>query len=310
MLEYFRTHQGVCPYRMKELYAHCGISKQGHYGALQRIEAWQQKEELMVRLMLQIREIHPGMGLRTMYEFYAPEGIGRDAFISVGLRYGFRIKAFRNEVRTTFSSPYYRYPNLVGDVVVRGINQLWTSDLTYFRIGDRFAYIVFIMDVYSRLIVGYWVAQHMRAENNLKALKRAFRKRKTTTFTHQLIHHSDCGGQYVSDLYTKALTRAKIRISMCQLVYENAHVERVNGTIKNQYLMHWNITTFRQLQKQLKRAVEAYNQQKPHGALNKMTPHAFEHSINQMEEKDRPEMRIWTENTTEQANPNQCIIPF
>ena len=150
----------------------------------------------------------------------------------------------------------------------------------------------------------------MRAENNLKALKMAFRKRKTATFSHQLIHHSDRGGQYVSDLYTQALTKAKIRISMCQLVYENAHVERVNGTIKNQYLMHWNITTFSQLQKKLKQAVDTYNQQKPHSALNKMTPQAFEQYINQMKEKNRPEMRIWTENTIEQANPNQCIIPF
>ena len=310
MLEYFRRHQGVYPYRMQELYAHCGISKQGHYGALQRIEDWQQKEELMVRLILEIREIHPGMGLRTMYEFYAPEGIGRDAFISIGLRYGFRVKAFRNEARTTFSSPYYRYPNLLGDIAIQGINRIWTSDLTYFRIGDRFAYIVFIMDVYSRLIVGYSVAEHMRAENNVKALKMAFRKRKTSTFAHKLIHHSDRGGQYVSDLYTQALDKAKIRISMCQLVYENAHVERVNGTIKNQYLMHWNITTFPQLQKQLKRAVDAYNQQKPHSALEKKTPEAFEQYVNQMEEKDRPRMRIWTENTLEQANPNQCIIQF
>lgn len=310
MLEHFRLTMKNHPYRMKALYAHCQISKQGHYQCLQRALAWQQKEELMVRLMLEIRDIHPGMGLRTMYEFYAPQGIGRDAFVSIGLRYGFRVKAFRNEVRTTFSSPYYRYPNLLGDVVIQGINRIWTSDLTYFRIGDSFAYIVFIMDVYSRLIVGYSVAEHMRAENNVKALQMAFRKRKSNPFAHKLIHHSDRGGQYVSDLYTQLLSQAQVRISMCQLVYENAHVERVNGTIKNQYLMHWNITTFSQLKKQLKRAVDTYNQHKPHSALEKKTPEAFEQYISQMEEKDRPKMRIWTEKSAQLADTNQCIIQF
>ena len=99
--------------------------------------------------------------------------------------------------------------------MVQGINRIWTSDLTYFRIG------------------------------------------------------------YVSDLYTQALDKARIHISICELVYQNAHVEPVNGTIKNQYLMHWNIITSSQLKKQLKRAVETYNQRKPHSALGKKNSRRF-----------------------------------
>lgn len=160
-LEYFRQHPNQHCYPMKALYAHCQISKQGHYQMLARQLAWQEKEALLLRLMLQIREIHPAMRLRTMYEFYQPERIGRDAFISIGLHYGLRVKAFCNETRTTFASPYSRYANLLKDVVVDHINQVWTSDITYFRIGEAFAYIVFILDVYSRLIVGYSVNEHM-----------------------------------------------------------------------------------------------------------------------------------------------------
>ncbi len=55
---------------MKYLYAFCGISKQGHYQMLRRIEEWKVKESLYVGLILQIREIHPAMGLRTMYDYY------------------------------------------------------------------------------------------------------------------------------------------------------------------------------------------------------------------------------------------------
>ena len=295
---------------MKTFYAHCQISKQGHYRMLSRQVAWQEKEVLLLGLMLQIRDIHPAMGLRTMYEFYQPEGIGRDAFISIGLRYGLRVKSFRNEVRTTFASPYSRYANLLKDVIVDDINQVWTSDITYFRIADRFVYIVFILDVYSRMIVGYCVSEHMRAENNLKALKMAMKNRQIYNYGRKLVHHSDRGSQYVSDLYTGALSDANIRISMCQSVYENAHVERVNGTIKNQYLMHWNINSFARMKKMLKRAVDTYNSKKPHDALEKVTPVDFEKHISMIKKQDRPQMRIWTENTNSFKNENQYIIPF
>ena len=160
---------------MKDLYSHCQITKQGHYNALKREQEWQIKERLYVGFIMQIREIHPAMGLRTMYEHYNPEGIGRDAFISIGIYYGFRTKVFRNLTKTTFSSPYSRYKNLLVDKNLNDINQLWTSDLTYFKVGEAFYYIVFIMDVYSRTIVGYSVADNMRAENNVTALQMAFK---------------------------------------------------------------------------------------------------------------------------------------
>lgn len=191
-------------------------------------------------LILQIREIHPAMGLRTMYEFYQPESVGRDAFISIGLKYGFRTKVFKSQTKTTFSSPYSRYPNLLVNKQLNNINQLWTSDITYFQVNDNFHYIVFIMDVYSRMIIGYSVDDNMRATNNIHALKMAFDKRKSKNFDNQLIHHSDRGGQYISNQYVGILQEANILISMCSQVYENAHIERVNGTIKNQYLIYWN----------------------------------------------------------------------
>lgn len=180
------------------------------------------------------------MGLRTIYEFYKPESIGRDVFISIGLKYGFRTKIFKNKAKTTFLSPYSRYKNLLVDKKINNINQLWASDITYFNVLGTFFYIVFIMDVYSRKIIGFSVDDNMRATNNIVALKSAFNTRKINDFKHQLIHHSDRGGQYISDAYVELLTNANIHISMCNEVYENAHIERVNGTIKNQYLIHWN----------------------------------------------------------------------
>lgn len=297
-------------YPMNALYRYCQISKQGHYKALRREIYWQNQEELVVGLIMQVREIHPAMGIRTIYELCQPEGIGRDAFISIGIYYGFRVKVFHNKARTTFSSPYSRYQNLLVDKQLDNINQLWTSDLTYFKVDDKDCYIVFIMDVYSRLIVGYSVADNMRAENNVTALKMALKMRGLRSFEYQLIHHSDRGGQYISDDYTDLLKDYKIRISMCNVVYENAHIERVNGTIKNQYLIHRNITNFQQLKTEVKRTVETYNNQRPHSALNGATPIAFEQEIKELKDSERPKLKIWTASESKNHNPDQCIIQF
>ncbi|MGF1925767.1 MAG: IS3 family transposase [Bacteroidia bacterium] len=297
-------------YSMSGLYTHCQISKQGHYKSLQREIHWQNQEELVVGLIMQVREIHPAMGIRTIYELCQPEGIGRDAFISIGIYYGFRVKVFRNKTRTTFSSPYSRYQNLLVDKELDNINQLWTSDLTYFKVDNKDCYIVLIMDVYSRLIVGYSVADNMRAANNVAALKMALTIRGLHSYEHKLIHHSDRGGQYISDVYTDLLKEHKIRISMCNIVYENAHIERVNGTIKNQYLIHWNITSFQMLKTEVKRAVETYNNQKPHSALDGATPIAFEQKIKERKDSERPKLKIWTASESKNHNPDQCIIQF
>lgn len=297
-------------YAMNALYDYCRISKQGHYKSVLSEIQWQLTEELVVGLIMQVRDVHPAMGLRTMYELCQPESVGRDAFISIGLFYGFRAKIFRNRARTTFSSPFSRYRNLLTNKVLDNVNQLWTSDLTYFKVSEQDFYIVLIMDVYSRLIIGYSVADNMRAENNTNALKMALRKRGIRNFNHELIHHSDRGGQYISDQYTDLLKQSQIRISMCDVVYENAHIERVNGTIKNQYLSHWNITTSKQLKVQVKRAIDTYNTKRPHAAHRGRTPDAFEQEVKELSDTERSKLKIWTDSRAINQNPNQCLIQF
>jgi putative transposase len=294
---------------MMDLYCLCNITKQGHHQQVLRELKWSEKEHLIVGLIIQIREIHPTMGLKTMYEFYKPEAVGRDAFISIGIYYGFRIKIIKNTTRTTFSSPFSRYKNLLVDKVLTDINQLWTSDITYFKVGEVFFYIVFIMDVYSRKIVGYSASDNMRAENNIEALKMAYKCRKMYKYKN-LIHHSDRGGQYIDQEYVDLLTSAEIQISMCDNVLENAHIERVNGIIKNDYLKHRNITSLNELKDNLKRAVDTYNKERPHSSIGKIPPDSFEQEIKELEESKRLKLPIWTENVTRNINPNQCIIQF
>jgi len=279
---------------MQSIFSLCGISRQAHHQALLRSKNEAVKYELIVRLMEQVREVHPGMGLRTMYQMLQPEGIGRDSFVSLGLQEGFRLKTIEKYTRTTYSTKSNRYKNLLGDVVLTGINQVWSGDITYYYGFDHFYYIVLLMDVYSRKIVGYCLSDNMRAENNLKALNMAIKIRGIRHYGNTLIHHSDKGTQYVSDKYTETLDNAGIKISMCKEVYENTHIERLNQTIKNQYLYRMSITTEKELRKKLDETIKSYNETKPHESLKGMSPQQYEKSLLDIKEENRVKMTIFT----------------
>jgi putative transposase len=263
-----------------------------------------QKEVLFIRMMEEVREIHPGMGLRTMYDMLVPEGIGRDGFIALGLQEGFRLKSIEKQTRTTYSVKSSRYKNLLGGVEFTDINELWSSDITYFFCLDKFFYIVFIMDVYSRRIVGYNIADNMRAENNVAALKMALKVRGVTNYNQGLIHHSDKGTQYASDSYTQLLEAHGIRISMCNEVYENTHIERVNDTIKNQYLKRMEINNSKELERKLNEVIKTYNELRPHQSLKKKSPVQYENDLKQIQKENRNKMKIYTiiKNENEEYN--------
>ena len=254
----------------------------------------QQKSVLYIGMMVQTREIHPGMGLRTMYDMLQPGGIGRDGFVALGLAEGFRLKNVEKQTRTTYSIKSNRYWNLLGDVEFTGINQVWSSDITYFFCLGKFFYIVFIMDIYSRRIVGYSIADNMRAENNITALQMALKLRGINDYNKALIHHSDKGTQYASDDYTTLLEAYGIQISMCNEVYENTHIERVNDTIKNQYLKRMEINNTKEMEKKLAEVIASYNETRPHQSLQKMSPVEYERQLAGVSKENRRKMKIYT----------------
>lgn len=288
----------------------CDLTKQAHHQAMERLVRQEEKAKTYLGLMIETREIHPGMGLRTMYEMHLPEGIGRDQFIALGLQEGFRLKAVEKFVRTTYSVKSNRYRNLLVGKQFTDVNQVWSSDITYLYCLDRFYYIVMIMDVYSRRIVGYSIADNMRAENTLAALKMALALRGISNYHHRLIHHSDKGSQYVSDIYTDTLQDYGIEISMCDEVYENTHIERLNDTIKNQYLNRRNISNEHQLKREVAKTMDTYNTKRPHQSLNDMTPIAFEAYLKRTPMEERPIMEIYTSAKIDPQDPNQLNISF
>ncbi len=108
---------------MNAVYLCAGISKQGHWQAIEREQELEAKQHSYCGFIAEVRAIHPGMGLRAMYEQYRPDGIGRDNFIALGRAFGLMVEPIQNQPRTTFSIKNRRYRNLLEDRIFDNINQ-------------------------------------------------------------------------------------------------------------------------------------------------------------------------------------------
>jgi putative transposase len=180
------------------------ISKQSNHQYGQREQLFHCKlSSLLIDVDL-LRKEHPGCGVEKMYYTLRPDWIGRDRFIEFIMNQGYRVQKHKSYTRTTTPASY-KYPNLIEGMVLWDKNQLWQSDITYFWVMGEYYYLVFIIDVYTKQILGYNVSNHLRAEANLSALKMAIRNCNGNI--RGLIHHSDRGSQYINTKYIDLLKR-------------------------------------------------------------------------------------------------------
>lgn len=233
-----------------------------------------QEEKAQLSLIIKdIRTEHPKMGAKVLYHKIQPHYMGRDRFIDFYNAAGLKVAKTKNFRRTTNSNGVIRFPNLLIGFELTDVNQVFVSDITYYELNGRFVYLTFIMDLFSRKIKGFSLGKTLRTiDTTLLALNMVM---KNLPKECQPIFHSDGGGQYYSKEFL-SMTKHKFKNSMCENVYENPHAERVNGTIKNDYLIPLNPIDFSQLNKFLKRTVDKYNNERPHQSLRYLTPSAFE----------------------------------
>lgn len=269
-------------------------SKQSVHQSRKRQELFDSElRELMWQVDI-IREDHPGCGLEKMYNALMPETMGRDKFCEIFMDLGYRVRRIKNYTRTTVPT-WFHYPNLINGMQVLRPFQVVQSDITYFDLAGRFYYIVFIIDVYTREILGYNVSDNMRTASNIKALKMALSKIPEDEYV-SLIHHSDRGSQYGSKEYMNILRDCQVSISMGETAQDNAFAERVNGTIKNEYLKLWSIPDLRTLRTKTRKAVNHYNSKRLHLAFkNKYSPLQFKENVLNLNTQERPKVIIYAE---------------
>lgn len=256
-----------------------GYTRQAYYGRQNRQSIRQLQEGIILDLVYEIRLKIPRIGGKKLFfmleESFEGHGIqiGRDRFFDLLRAHDLLIKPRRNRAITTMSYHHFRkYDNLIIGFIPDGPNQLWLSDITYIKVGQKWNYVIFITDAYSRKVVGYHVHDRPTAAFCLKALEMALRQWEDRT--QPLMHHSDRGIQYCSTLYTERLKEAHIQISMTQKgdPRENALAQRVNGIFKGDFLMDKPFESLKQAQQEIQQMVYHYNHTRPHASCDFLTP--------------------------------------
>ena len=232
--------------RLAKLCGWFGLTRQAYYQNGWREAETSIEEDILLKEVLEIRKDHKRMGTRKIYEKLHPFMLehkikmGRDALFDLLSSNHLLVRKRKRRIQTTQSSHWLRkYPNLIRGFAPTGPNQLWVSDITFWKINGGHLYISFITDAYSHKIVGYHVAETMEAIESVQALKMALSGLFMEPDGHfQLIHHSDRGVQYCSFEYVKLLKDNNIQISMTENgdPLENALAERLNGILKDEYL--------------------------------------------------------------------------
>lgn len=272
---------------MNSLYGVIGVSKQAVAQQKERQDRFDVQVTILMMEVEDLRSEHPGCGLEKMYYSLNPSFIGRDNFIELFTQLGYKLNKKINYRRTTYSKAS-DYPNLIQGMVIKSPSIVWQTDITYYEVNGRFYYIIFIIDVYTKIIVGYQVSDNMRASANFKALEMAF-----ANYPSPRIHHSDHGSQYLSTAYTTFLREKGCEISMADKAQDNAYAERINGTIKNEYLRHWTQKTFNDLEKQVAKAVNNYNNKRLHNNLKRQKPAEFNKTWIQTKGEGATEMTVF-----------------
>jgi len=173
------------------------------------------------------------------------------------------------------------YPNLARDLVVTNLNHLWVSDITYIYLPLGFAYLAAILDIFSRKCIGWGLGKNIDAQLTLDALDIAIASRQHLGFS-DLIHHSDRGVQYASQVYIDSLKEFGIVISMSGKgnAYDNAFAESFMKTLKVEEVYINEYETFEEAYANIKHFIElVYNEKRLHSSIGYVPPAEFEAEI-------------------------------
>jgi len=169
------------------------------------------------------------------------------------------------------------YPNLLKrQFNVKSPNQVWVVDITYIWTLEGWVYLSSVMDLFSRKIVGWSMASHMKKELSIQALNRAIASRQPD---EGLIHHSDRGSQFCSQDYVDILDEQNMQISMSRKgdPYDNACIESFHATIKKELIYRRRFTTRAEAIKAINYYISAfYNERRKHSTLGYQSPNQFE----------------------------------
>ncbi len=254
-----------------------GISRQKYYRQRWSISRGRQRATEIVDMVQEIRLEMPRIGTRKLYHMLRTElkgkKVGRDRLFDILRANYMLVKPARSYHVTTNSHHRFRkHKDLVCGKEATRPEEIWVSDITYIGGRCRHMYLSLISDAYSKKIMGYNLSDSLDTLGAMNALKMANRNR--IYIREPLIHHSDRGIQYCSDAYQKMLEKYHITPSMTESYdpYSNAVAERVNGILKQEFLLERLDLPLSEMKRVIKDAVYKYNNIRPHFSCGYETP--------------------------------------
>ena len=259
-----------------------GVSKSGYYGW--RVRPPSKRERIDATLTERIREIHQRSrrtyGYPRVHAELQAMGIrcGRKRVARLMRKEGLKGCLRGRKKRTTRRN---RSAVPAPDLVRRNFaavtpDRLWVADITYVKTDQGFLYLAFVLDAYSRRLVGWAMAAHLRTELVIDALQMALWRRKPAA---GLIHHSDQGVQYTSLSFGKSLEETGIVPSMGRVgsAYDNALAESFIATLKTELVYRHSWPTRESVRTAIFEYLEGfYNRYRLHSALGYRSPTDFE----------------------------------
>lgn len=275
------------------------LSLAAYYADPKVSRAEQEEKDADLRDAIELVRVEfPRAGYRPLKHYLRRNGIkiGETRLRRVLEKFELQIRPDKKYVVTTNSDhDCLVYPNHIKGMVIDGINQVWTADITYIRINNGFVYLAVILDLFSRKVIGYAISKKIDGQLAVDALRMAILRRKPP---RGVIHHSDRGVQYLCSDYVKILEENGIHIS-CSAKgnpYDNAWTESFMKTLKYEevYMRHYE--TYLDVIANVSHFIEeVYNKKRLHSSLGYVPPEEFE-ELNKMNYKgegnDRPEFML------------------
>lgn len=269
-------------YRIKLMCLVLGVSRSGYYAWRRRQPSARERANRLLSALIRLlhQKSRRTYGYRRIHAALVAQGTtcGKNRVARLMQKDGLRARRRRRYKRTTQSRHNWPVaPNrLAQSFVATSPNQKWLTDITYVWTAEGWLYLSVVLDLYSRLVVGWAMEPYLTDSLTKKALQMALARRQPQP---GLLHHSDRGSQYASASYQHLLSSHQALTSMSRTgnVYDNAPMESFFATLKTELIHHCNYITRRQAKSDIFEYIEVfYNNQRLHSALGYLTPMAFE----------------------------------
>ena len=279
---------------VKSVCALLSISRQGYYKRVKKVKERELLYNSLEQIVIKNRQNKLRVGLRTIHtKEKLSQVVGINQFETVMKERGYALMRYKSYMKTTDSrGKHYLFDNLVAGKVLDGENQAISGDITYYQNrGERY-YIFHFTDMYTKEVKGLIASKNMEGIVAEKCLRQVYQYNKIIKYGHKLKIHTDAGGQYRSHKFQSMLRKAKILPSHAKNCFENGLAERINGIIKNEYLVDYDIKSVSHLNRVLKKIKVSINEEWPSNKLGNKTPKQFAQMTRKMNIENRPKKLI------------------